>query len=338
MLYHDHALTASFTNYSQYFSLNTNTDAVTYLSLANELIHAVNPFAVTIAEDMSGMPGMCIPIRSGGIGFDYRLSMGIPDFWIKLVKDTPDPSWDIGKLWYELTTRRPQEKSVGYSESHDQALVGDKTLMFRMADAEMYTGMDKAHHSFTIDRAIALHKMIRFITLTLGCDSYLNFMGNEFGHPEWIDFPREGNHDSYKYARRQWSLAENGYLKYQWLQEFDRDMLAFARKYRVLSKTDTMNLWMDHDNKIMCFAKGGLIYVFNFSPDKSPTDFFVPAHLTGAGSYKAIFTTDSMEYGGLDRVSERYVYRTEEIKKKGMGFRVYIPSRTAIVFKKLKDQ
>ncbi len=335
MIYQNHGLGENFTDYSQYFGLNTNVDALTYLQLANELIHEVNPFAVTIAEDMSGMPGMALPIRSGGIGFDYRLSMGIPDFWIRLLKDVPDRQWDMGRLWYELTTRRPQEKNVGYCESHDQALVGDKTLIFRMADAEMYTGMDKAYHSLAIDRAIALHKMIRFITLTLGSEAYLNFMGNEFGHPEWIDFPREGNGWSHHYARRQWSLAENGYLKYEWLERFDREMLKFARKYRVMTKPAAANLWMDEKNKLLAFAKGDLIYLFNFSPDASPTDFFVPAHITGEGQYRAVFTTDRIEFGGQDRVSERYVYTAKPVPDKGVGFTVYLPSRTAIVFRRV---
>ena len=335
MIYQNHGLGENFTDYSQYFGLNTNVDALTYLQLANELIHEVNPFAVTIAEDMSGMPGMALPIRSGGIGFDYRLSMGIPDFWIRLLKDVPDRLWDMGRLWYELTTRRPQEKNVGYCESHDQALVGDKTLIFRMADAEMYTGMDKAYHSLAIDRAIALHKMIRFITLALGSEAYLNFMGNEFGHPEWIDFPREGNGWSHHYARRQWSLAENGYLKYEWLERFDREMLRFARKYRVMTKPAAANLWMDEKNKLLAFAKGDLIYLFNFSPDASPTDFFVPAHITGEGQYRAVFTTDRIEFGGQDRVSERYVYTAKPVPDKGVGFTVYLPSRTAIVFRRV---
>lgn len=335
MIYQNHGLGENFTDYSQYFGLNTNVDALTYLQLANELIHEVNPFAVTIAEDMSGMPGMALPIRSGGIGFDYRLSMGIPDFWIRLLKDVPDRQWDMGRLWYELTTRRPREKNVGYCESHDQALVGDKTLIFRMADAEMYTGMDKAYHSLAIDRAIALHKMIRFITLALGSEAYLNFMGNEFGHPEWIDFPREGNGWSHHYARRQWSLAENGYLKYEWLERFDREMLKFARKYRVMTKPAAANLWMDEKNKLLAFAKGDLIYLFNFSPDASPTDFFVPAHITGEGQYRAVFTTDRIEFGGQDRVSERYVYTAKPVPDKGVGFTVYLPSRTAIVFRRV---
>ena len=336
MLYHNHGLGESFTSYRQYFSLNTNVEAVTYLQLANELVHAVNPFAITIAEDMSGMPGMCVPIRYGGIGFDYRLSMGIPDYWIRLVKDTPDQDWDLYRLWYELTTRRPQEKNVGYTESHDQALVGDKTLMFRMADAEMYTGMAKEYHSIAIDRAIALHKMIRFITLTLGSDAYLNFMGNEFGHPEWIDFPREGNGWSYQYARRQWSLADSPFLKYSWLNQFDRDMLKFVRRYRVLSKPTAMNLWIDQEKKLLAFAKGDMIYVFNFSASCSPTDFFVPAHATGEGAYRALFTTDDAEYGGQDRVDRKYVYHTKAVPEKGVGFAAYIPSRTAIVFQRVK--
>ena len=335
MIYQDHGLGTNFTGYDQYFGLNTNVDALTYLQLANELIHSVNPFAITVAEEMSGMPGMCIPIRSGGIGFDYRLSMGLPDFWIKLLKEYKDEQWDMHKLWYEMTTRRPKEKNIGYCESHDQALVGDKTLIFRMADAEMYTGMDKAYHSPVIDRAIDLHKLIRFSTLVLACDGYLNFMGNEFGHPEWIDFPREGNGWSYKYARRQWSLAENGYLKYQWLENFDRAMLKFARKHRMLSKPQAVNLWIDQDNKIISFAKGDLLYLFNFNTTKSDPKFFMHAHLTGAGSYRVIFSSDDPEFGGLNRVSKDYVYHTSEIADKGTGFEVYIPCRTAVVFSRV---
>ena len=334
MIYHDHGLGANFSGYDQYFSMNTNVEAVTYLQLANELVHAVNPFAITIAEEMSGMPGMCIPIRSGGIGFDYRLSMGIPDFWIKLLKEYRDEDWDMHKLWYELTTRRPKEKNIGYCESHDQALVGDKTLIFRMADAEMYTGMDKAYHSPVIDRAVDLHKLIRFSTLVLASDGYLNFMGNEFGHPEWIDFPREGNGWSYKYARRQWSLASNGYLKYEWLENFDRAMLKFVRKYRVMSKPQAVNLWIDEERKILAFARGDLLYLFNFHTTDSVADFFLHAHATGAGNYRAIFSSDDADFGGQERISKEYIYHTKEVPEHGLGFEVYIPCRTAVVFQK----
>ena len=228
MIYHDHGLGSAFTNYDMYFNLNTDLEALNYLQLANELIHEVNPNATTVAEDMSGMPGMCLPIEQGGIGFDYRLAMGEPDYWIKLLKDTRDEDWNVNSLWYEMTTRRPMEKVIGYCESHDQALVGDKTIIFRMADAEMYTGMMKEYHSLTMDRAIELHKIIRLYTMSLGGNGYLNFMGNEFGHPEWIDFPREGNGWSYKYCRRQWSLVDNPQLKFEWLNDFDKAMINLA--------------------------------------------------------------------------------------------------------------
>lgn len=334
MIYHNHGLGIDFSSYDQYFSLNTNVDAITYLQLANELVHAVNPFAITIAEEMSGMPGMCIPIRSGGIGFDYRLSMGIPDFWIKLLKEYRDEQWDMHKLWYELTTRRPKEKNIGYCESHDQALVGDKTLIFRMADAEMYTGMNKTYHSPVIDRAVDLHKLIRFSTLVLASDGYLNFMGNEFGHPEWIDFPREGNNWSYKYARRQWSLAENGYLKYQWLENFDRAMIKFVRKYRVMSKDAPVSLWIDQEKKLLAFSKGDLLYLFNMNTTQSYTDFFLHTHTTGEGNYHVIFTSDEEAFGGFDRISKDYLYHAKAVEDKGIGFEVYIPCRTVAVFQK----
>ena len=335
MLYHDHGLGTDFVSYDRYFSLNTNVEAVTYLQLANELVHAVNPFAVTIAEDMSGMPGMCLPIRYGGLGFDYRLSMGVPDYWVKTITEKSDENWDMFKMWHELTTRRPQEKNIGYCESHDQALVGDKTLIFRMADKEMYTGMNKDYHSIVMDRAIALHKMIRFVTMTLAGEGYLNFMGNEFGHPEWIDFPREGNGWSYKYARRQWSLADNGFLKYEWLRDFDRAMLKFARKYRVLSKHGAVNLWIDQERKLLAFSKGDIVYLFNFHPTISPSDFFLPTHSVGEGKYQAVFSSDDPEFGGLGRIDEKYVYEAKNHPGRGVGFEVYIPCRTAVAFKRI---
>ena len=229
MLYHDHGLGTDFNTNDKYFSYNTHTEAITYLQLANQMVRQVNPMAVTIAEDMSGMPGMCLPIADGGIGFDYRLGMGLPDMWVHAVRDLRDEDWDIFGMWCSMCMRRPGENTVAYVESHDQALVGDKTLIFRLADAAMYTDMDKATHNPVIDRAIALHKMARLFTLGGGGEAYLNFMGNEFGHPEWIDFPREGNGWSFHYCRRQWSLRDNGYLKYQWLGEFDQDMIDLAK-------------------------------------------------------------------------------------------------------------
>ena len=230
MLYHDHGLGSDFDDNHKYFSMNTHVEAITYLQLATELIHQVNPDSICIAEDMSGMPGMCLPIQDGGIGFDYRLGMGLPDMWIRTVRERKDEFWDIQQMWGNMCLRRPGENTVAYVESHDQALVGDKTMIFRLADAAMYTDMRKDCHNMVIDRAIALHKMIRLFTLAGGGEAYLNFMGNEFGHPEWIDFPREGNGWSFHYCRRQWHLLDDPELKYQWLGDFDRDMIALAKR------------------------------------------------------------------------------------------------------------
>ncbi len=331
MLYHDHGLGSAFSNYDMYFSLNTDIEAITYLQLANELVHTFNPNAITIAEDMSGMPGMCIKIADGGIGFDYRLSMGVPDLWIKLIKEYNDENWDIFKIWYELIGRRPKEKNIGYCESHDQALVGDKTIMFRLCDAEMYNGMSKSTPNLAVDRAIALHKMIRLLTSTLAGEGYLNFMGNEFGHPEWIDFPREGNGFSYHYCRRQWSLVDNKELKYEYLNNFDVAMLKLIKKERLFSKT-AVNRWLHQDDKVIIYTKGDLVFVFNFHPQKSFQNYFVPVEKVG--EYKVVLSSDSAEFGGSDRVDGDYIYKAEKTEDR-IGFGIYTPNRTAIVLKKI---
>ena len=337
MLYHDHGLGSAFTNYGMYFNMNTDLEALNYLQLANELIHEVNPNATTVSEDMSGMPGMCLPIEQGGIGFDDRLAMGEPDYWIKLLKDTRDEDWNMNALWHEMTTRRPQEKVIGYCESHDQALVGDKTILFRMADAEMYTGMMKDYHTPTMDRAIELHKIIRLYTMSLGGNGYLNFMGNEFGHPEWIDFPREGNGWSYKYCRRQWSLVDNPKLKYEWLNEFDRAMISLARDRKLLEDPYAVSLWIDQDRKIITFSRGGLLFLFNFHTGYSEPAFFLHAHTVGEGSYKVILSTDEPRFGGGGYIAHDYVYHTEYTEGKGLGFNIYSPCRTAMVLERIGD-
>ncbi len=330
MLYHDHGLGAAFTHYGMYFSENTDTDAVTYLALANELVHSVDPHAITVAEDMSGMPGMCLPVSAGGIGFDYRLSMGVPDMWIKLLKEYGDESWDLRWIWYELTTRRQKERSIGYCESHDQALVGDKTIMFRLCDAEMYTHMSKLTQSAVIDRGVALHKMIRLLTASVVGEGYLNFMGNEFGHPEWIVFPREGNGWSYHYCRRQWSLLDNETLRYGQLGAFDRAMISLLKHEDVTAKK-AVERWIHQDDKVLVYTKGDLVFVFNFHPTRSFENYFVP---TGrAGKYRVILTTDEAAFGGFSRVDTQYVYKTRT--SNGMrGFGCYLPSRCAMVLKR----
>lgn len=335
MLYHDHGLGSAFTNYDMYFSLNTDTEAVTYLQLANELIHTLNPNAITVAEDMSGMPGMCLKIKDGGIGFDYRLSMGAPDLWIKTLKENSDDKWDMMKIWYELTGRRPKEKNIGYCESHDQALVGDKTLMFRLCDAQMYTSMRKCDDDMIIDRGMALHKMIRLLTGSLAGEGYLNFMGNEFGHPEWIDFPREGNGWSYHYCRRQWSLVDSEDLKYQFLNNFDKSMIGMFKKENVLSKP-SLSLWIGQKEKTIIYSKGRLIFAFNYNPTESFTGYFIPVN--EPGDYKVILSTDDGNFGGFERIDKLYRYKAEQHENGKLGFYCYLPSRTALVLKKCPDR
>ena len=332
MLYHDHGLGSAFCNYDMYFSMNTDTEAVTYLQLANELIHTHNPKALTIAEDMSGMPGMCIPLKDGGIGFDFRLSMGVPDLWIKMIKESTDETWNMDTLWYELTGRRPKEKNIGYCESHDQALVGDKTIMFRLCDADMYTGMNKDSGNVVIDRGVALHKMIRLLTATLAGEGYLNFMGNEFGHPEWIDFPREGNGWSYHYCRRQWSLADNPALRYEQLEAFDVAMIALLRKERLLAKPAERR-FIHNDDKVIIYKKGAVTFAFNFHPNRSFEGYFVETEAVGA--YRVCLSTDAPVFGGFDRIDRSYIYDARKQPDGRTGFYCYLPSRTAVAFKKV---
>ena len=331
MLYHDHGLGVSFTDYSKYFSENTDTEAVTYLQLANKLIREVYPEALTIAEDMSGMPGMCLSLSAGGIGFDYRLAMGQPDLWIKLLRDTPDEQWDMWRIWSELTSRRPKEKYVAYAESHDQALVGDKTLIFRMCDSHMYTSMGRGIEDPVIDRGIALHKMIRLASLTMGGEGYLNFMGNEFGHPEWIDFPREGNGWSHFYCRRQWSLADSDFLKYGDLQRFDGAMIALAKEHRLFRKTQRV-LFIDQYKQIITFERAGLTFVMNFNPTESHTGYWVT--VPAKGNYRVIFSTDEGRFGGWDRIAVGAKYRAHIHPDGNAKLQIYLPARTALVLKR----
>ncbi len=327
MLYFHHGDHVSFDHYDKYFN-DVDWDVLTYFQLANTLIKQIKPDAIVIAEDMSGMPGLCRPVTEGGLGFDFRLAMGIPDYWIKLLKHKSDEEWNIHELWGTLTNRRYGERTIAYAESHDQALVGDKTLAFWLMDKEMYTHMHKDYESSIIDRGIALHKMLRAFTLSLGGEGYLTFIGNEFGHPEWVDFPREGNNWSYKYARRQWSLADNTDLRYQYLNAFDGAMIHMAKFYEVVSALPAQQLNMDNENQVLVFERNNLIFVFNFHTQNSIPDyrFRVP----NPGKYKVVLNSDRSQFGGFDRVDDEMSYPTVTLF--GEHFlSLYVPSRTCIV-------
>ena len=332
MLYKDHGIGTTFDDPWKYFGDNIDNDAVTYLQLANKLIHGIDDQNITIAEDVSGMPGICAKIEDGGIGFDYRLGMGLPDFWIKVLKDQTDEQWNMHEFFFTMTNRLSDVKTIAYAESHDQALVGDKTLAFRLMDKEMYTAMAKNQQNLIIDRGIALHKMIRFFTICLGGDAWLNFMGNEFGHPEWIDFPRYDNGWSYKYAKRQWSLADANYLKYHWLGDFDKAMLDFVKKTKVMQAAPAWLLDADEDNKTIVFERNNLIFVFNWG-QKSMPDYQIKVKRTG--DYKIIFSTDEKRFGGFENIDVNVVFPSEK-KGEEITMKIYNVARTATVYKVAK--
>ncbi len=331
MLYRHHGLGKAFTSYDYYFDDTVDEEALIYLGLVNKLIHDVRPDAVTVAEDISGMPGLAVRHEEGGFGFDYRLSMGVPDYWIRLVKEIPDEDWPLNNLWHELTNRRRDEKTIGYAESHDQALVGDKTLLFRLIDSDMYHHMSDGDDSERVDRGIALHKLIRFITLATAGNGYLNFMGNEFGHPEWVDFPREGNAWSYQYARRQWHLVDDPDLKYRFLARFDRDMITLARRFRILEFPEIRLLYEHSADKVLAFQRAGLVFVFNLHPTRSHVDYRFDV---SPGKYRMIFDSDAPEYGGHGRLlpdqSHLTLPDTSQSWKRNM-LSLYLPTRTALV-------
>ncbi len=334
MLYHDHGLGTSFDRNEKYFSMNTHLEAVTYLQLANALIREVNPQAITIAEDMSGMPGMCLPIEDGGIGFNYRLGMGLPDMWVHTVREKRDEDWNLGQLWGDMCLRRPGENTVAYVESHDQALVGDQTMIFRLAGAAMYSDMERRTHNPVIDRAIALHKLIRLFTLAGGGEAYLNFMGNEFGHPEWIDFPREGNGWSFHYCRRQWSLVENPNLKYSALGAFDRDMLTLAQRYALFRQRMGDLCLLHEEKKLLAFRRSGLLFVFNFHPTEAQPAVRIEAKKDAR--YLLELNSDAVQYDGQARIAEG-IYRAcaTEGEKARFEISLALPPRTAVVLREL---
>lgn len=335
MIYFNHGNGVTFDTPEKYFTDGVEFDAITYLQLANTLLHQIKPQAISIAEEVSGMPGLCKPIDEGGMGFDYRLGMGLPDFWIKLLKEQSDEDWNIHEMYHTMTNRLFDIKTIAYAESHDQALVGDKTLAFRLMDKDMYSSMAKDQKSLVIDRGIALHKMIRLFTIALGGESWLNFMGNEFGHPEWIDFPRLGNDWSYSHARRQWSLSEKKFLKYHWLADFDRAMIGFVKANAITLSEPPWLLLADEANKTLVFERNHFIFVFNWHPEKAIPDYPIPVKETG--DYEVVLSTDDAAFGGFDRFDTQQKYPSFFNSDKQATVRIYNVNRAAIILKRVED-
>ena len=339
MLYYSHGLGEAFCGYGDYFNGHQDDNAICYLTLANALIHEVKPKAITIAEEVSGMPGLAAPFKDGGYGFDYRMAMNVPDYWIKTIKECRDEDWKPSSIFWEVTNRRADEKTISYAESHDQALVGDKNIIFRLIDADMYWHFRKGDENGTVHRGIALHKMIRLVTCSTINGGYLNFMGNEFGHPEWIDFPREGNGWSCKYARRQWNLVDNKELCYHYLGDFDRDMLSVVKSLPDIRKFPVQEVWHNDGDQVLAYARGPLVFVFNFSPTRSYEGygFMVPE-----GCYEVVLNTDAKEYGGngfADDSMSHFTNFDPLLKRDGKGWlKLYLPARSAVVLRRKEEK
>ena len=335
MLYYSHGLGEAFTNYGDYFNGHQDDNAICYLTLANKLIHEVNPKAITIAEEVSGMPGLAARIDDGGYGFDYRMAMNIPDFWIKTIKELSDENWKPSSIFWEVKNRRSDERTISYCESHDQALVGDKTIVFRLIDADMYWHFKKGDENGVAHRGIALHKMIRLVTAAAINGGYLNFMGNEFGHPEWIDFPREGNGWSYKYARRQWNLVDNKELDYHYLGDFDKQMLKVIKSEKDFIKTPVQEIWHNDSDQVLAFMRGDLVFVFNFNPTTSFTDY---GFLVPTGAYNVVLNSDASEFGGNNLADDSITHLTNYdplyVAERKEWLKLYIPARSAVVLRK----
>ena len=337
MLYYSHGLGEAFCNYGDYYNGNQDDNAICYLTLANKLIHEINSKAITIAEEVSGMPGLAAPIENGGYGFDYRMAMNVPDYWIKIIKEKVDEDWKPSSMFWEVTNRRADEKTISYAESHDQALVGDKTIIFRLIDADMYWHFKKGDENYMAHRGIALHKMIRLLTASTINGGYLNFMGNEFGHPEWIDFPREGNGWSHQHARRQWNLVDNKELCYHYLGDFDREMVHLLRSVKDMQDTPVVEVWHNDGDQVLAYSRKNLIFVFNFHPNKSFTDY---GFLVPKGAYDVVLNTDNPDFGGFGSSDDsiRHFTNFDPVYKKDKKewLKLYIPARSAVVLKKVK--
>ena len=356
MLFWNHGLGDAFTDYGMYFNGSVDDDAWAYLQMANRVIHEVKPGAITVAEDVSGMPGVAAAVDDCGIGFDYRMAMGEPDFWFRLAEKVRDDDWPMGGIFYELTNKRAEEKVVSYVESHDQALVGGKTFFFQCVDKEIYWGMRKDQQNLVIDRGVALHKMARLATCALNGGAYLNFMGNEFGHPEWIDFPRAENGWNYSHCRRQWSLREDDELRFKGLADFDEAMVkGLERPYpqrprcvawdgrfagqrpRSEDAAGTMRLLANESDKVLAFLRGDLLFVFNFNPTRSFTGYGVL--VPPASAWRHLFDTDEVRFGGQGRIEPGQGFSPVLVKDAEHGelvqqIRLYLPSRTAVVLRR----
>jgi len=295
MIYLDHGLDDDFSHVGRCFygkdgQNRLDENGVLYLSLANTLVHELAPHAITLAEEFSGAPGMSCSPDNAGLGFDYRFAMGLPDFWAKFIEE----GRTMGQMWHELTNRRHYDKTISYTECHDQCINGDDAFIWRMIKDDMYTHMSVFSDSWKCSRGVALHKLMRFITLGSAGQGWLNFMGNEFGHPEWID--------AEDYAHRQWHLAETTHLKYSKLDAFDRNLLRLVREYPEQFQRGPRFRYIHEEERILAFERGTLLFVFNFHELQAQKHLDL---MVTPGKYTEIFSSDELAYAGHGNLSTR---------------------------------
>lgn len=325
MIYLDHGFGDDFSHVGRCFytaagSNRVDQDGVLYLELANTLVHELRPQSLTIAEEFSGMPGMTSPPSEGGLGFDHRFAMGIPDFWGKFIKE----GRSVGMLWYEMTNRRRYERTISYVACHDQCINGKDAMIWRLIGDEMYTQMSCLRDSWNTSRGLALYKLMRLVTLATAAHGYLSFMGDEFGHPEWID--------GEAYAHRQWHLAERDDLRYADLAAFDRDCLReIVGRHLEQFRTQVRLRHLDEDSRTLAFERDRLLFVFNFHElhSQPALELWVTP-----GKYVEMLSSDEPRYSGhgnmvladppVEHFSDPHSGSTEQ------RIGVYLPPLTAL--------
>ena len=327
ILYNDHGIGHTGFTDNDYLGSNLNQSGLLYLVLLCKLAHELRPDFILIAEDVSGLPGLARPALLGGVGFDYRLQMGLPDFFESVAKDVMDDGISPSRIWHALVSRRFDERHIGYVESHDQAIVGGQSLIFRLLGPKMYTDMHAETQSHDVHLAVAVVNVAKSIVFFLGGEAWMSFIGNEFGHPDWVEFPTPDNDDCFEYAYRKWYLATDSALMYEKMAAFDRDLM-HQRKIAVTWDESYMTApLLDDNRKLSVFHRDRVVLVCNTTTDVSYEDVWVP--VPEQGNYRVILSTEEHRYGGYGRVNENMQYAT--IAVDGNAYiRLYVPSMSAI--------
>ncbi|KAK9673873.1 hypothetical protein RND81_12G195300 [Saponaria officinalis] len=321
---------ATFTgDFEEYCNQYVDRDALLYLILANDILHFLHPNIITIAEDATLYPGLCEPSSQGGLGFDYYVNLAAPEMWLSFLENVPDNEWSMSKIVTTLMGNKIYtNKMLLYAENHSQSISGGRSF------AEILFGTEVgSNEASKLLRGTSLHKVIRLITFTIGGSAYLNFMGNEFGHPKRVEFPTSNNNFSFELASRRWDLLSDQGL-HQKLFHFDQDMMKLDQKEKVLSRGLPNVHHVNDDTMVISYTRGPLLFIFNFHPTDSYERYSVG--VDEAGEYQMILNSDEEKYSGQGAINaDQYFQRS--IRKRIDGFQnclqLPLPSRSAQVYK-----